>query len=78
MEKVTYEIFAENLDVQNEKGKDTYGIRAVRGSECVASFSDLSTDADLLDSLAVLCTYLELDPVQLGDVVDDFLTDFAV
>lgn len=78
MEKVTYEIFAEKLNVQDDERKTTYGIRAVSGNECVASFGDVSTDAELLDSLAVLCTHLELDPAQLGDVVDDFLSDIAV
>lgn len=58
--------------VKNDEGNifDTYGISC---KETVVE--DISTDKSSVERLVGLCNELELSPVHLYDVIDDFLVD---
>ena len=55
----------------------SYGIRAVKETETEAEeiicISDVCTERDTVDNLTSLCTKLQMDPVHLLDVIEDFL-----
>ena len=53
----------------------TYGISVRTVEEEIAFISDVSTDYEEIERLADMCTAKALDPVHLGEVVQDFLTD---
>ncbi len=48
----------------------SYGIAAPKGDYC---FKDISRDKDEVENLISLCNELQLSPLHLRDVVDDFL-----
>lgn len=52
----------------------TYGIEYLGQEERVA-VSDISLDKDEVQSLADLCNELELDPIHLLDVAEDFVCE---
>ena len=78
MSKIIYKAFETKIDSEEKGILVTYGIRAFDGKECIASFEDVCPNQKQIEELALRCTFLELDPVQLGDVVEDFLTGIAV
>ena len=43
-------------------------------SVLIKAIPDLSTDQIAVEKLAYLCNELQLDPIHLDDVLDDFLT----
>ena len=57
----------------------TFGIAvAVDCDECVTildSYMDLSSDQSKITELIELCNTLKLDPIQLQDVIDDFISN---
>ena len=56
----------------------TFGIALLAKNEncsvLIKAIPDLSTDQMEVEKLAGLCNKLQLDPIHLDDVVDDFLT----
>lgn len=60
------------LEQQEHKG---YGI-SVNGSNTNAPllFHDISTNQDDVVKLISLCNELQLDPIHIRDVIEDFLT----
>jgi len=56
-----------------------YGIAYVDFSDGVPvilkAIPDLSTDKDRVQQLAALCTELQISPMHLRDVIDDFLSE---
>ena len=54
-----------------------YGVAAVVNYDetavVLSSFSDVCSEAELLLPLIETCNSLQLDPIHLADVVDDFL-----
>ena len=57
----------------------TYGIGVtVSYDDCIIvtdSYIDVSKNKYLIDNLVKLCNDLQLDPIHLDDVIDDFLND---
>ena len=53
----------------------TFSLSVRTVEEEIAFVSDISTDYEEIEQLAALCTIKELDPIQLEDVVQDFLAD---
>lgn len=57
---------------------NTYGIAvAVDNDGCfilVETFADISLDKESLERLVNMCNGLQLDPVHLRGIIDDFLT----
>ena len=54
-----------------------YGIAAYAKNTktCVVSLHDITSDKDALTRLVLLCNRLQLSPVHLYDVVEDFLAN---
>ena len=51
-----------------------YGIALKsNGTQCAVSFSDITLDRDKAARLVKLCNKLQLSPIHLKDVIDDFL-----
>ena len=63
-----YELISKRKTVE---GKEyiVYGIR-YNGEYC---FEDISTNKTAVEELADACNKFSLDPIHLGDVVEDFL-----
>lgn len=40
--------------------------------------NDISTDKEKVERLVALCNELELSPIHIYDVIDDFLVDFEI
>lgn len=78
MKNVVYEIFDEKITTEDSKSMTSYGIRAVCDGDCVASVSDISTDANILNKMVQRCNTLKLAPEQLNEVVEDFLTNISI
>ena len=57
---------------------DTYGIRASEGGIELIFVSDVSTDGEAVERLATTCTVEQLDPIHLGDVIEDFLAEVSM
>ena len=53
-----------------------YGI-SYRSQEETIAFEDLSLDFKKVSSLIAICNSLELSPLHLWDVVNDFLADIT-
>ena len=53
----------------------TYGLSVRAVEEEIAFVSDVSTVYEEIERLADMCTAKQLDPVHLGEVVQDFLAD---
>ena len=67
-----FEVFEEMIEADGVGRYITYGIACV--CECERSaVSDLSLDRDKVQRLADLCNELQLDPVHLLDVAEDFV-----
>lgn len=54
-----------------------YGIAAYAEDEqtCIARLRDITSDKTALAELASLCNRLQLSPIHLHDVVEDFLAN---
>ena len=55
----------------------TYGIACVEEdnghAELVAQISDISTNQEKMEELVKLCNKMQLSPIHLRDIVDDFI-----
>lgn len=54
-----------------------YGIAtyAEDGQTCITKLHDITSDKDALAELVDLCNRLQLSPIHLHDVIEDFLTN---
>ena len=73
MKKIYYEIKETKVDV-NEKTVTTYGISCKEDGIVISSIDDISMDKDSVGRLAGLLNQLDLDPEQLEDVAEDFVS----
>lgn len=58
-----------------EQSYVSYGLSVRMAEQEIAFVSDLSTDFEAVQRLAMLCTEQELSPDHLEDVIEDFLAD---
>jgi len=78
MNSITYVTVTESYSLGNTS-RVSYGIAVYMHAECdgtsaiIASVHDVSTEKDKVDDLVFLCNLHHLDPVQLCDIIDDFL-----
>ncbi|MBE6631634.1 MAG: hypothetical protein E7623_02910 [Ruminococcaceae bacterium] len=72
-------ILIESSFLSNGVRNTTYGIAYTDFSNGIPvilkAIPDLSTNKDRVQYLAVLCTELQLSPLHLRDVIDDFLAE---
>ncbi|MBO4819086.1 MAG: hypothetical protein J5528_03000 [Firmicutes bacterium] len=73
MKKIYYEIKETKIDL-NEETVTSYGISCKEDGIVISSIDDISTDRDSVGRLAGLCNELELDPLQLEEVAEDFVS----
>ena len=75
---ITYRIIKQELYI----GTDTrisYGIAAYNNADesdtvsVIASVSDITSNIQMLSELVILCNKLQLSPLHLYDVIEDFL-----
>lgn len=54
-----------------------YGIAAYAEDKqtCITKLQDITSDKDALSELIDLCNRLQLSPIHLQDVIEDFLTN---
>ena len=54
-----------------------YGIAAYAEDQqtCITKLHDITSDKDALSELIDLCNRLQLSPIHLQDVIEDFLTN---
>ena len=61
-----------------ENGKVTYGISITDKNGICGKIEDISPDKAEMEKLVSLCNELQLDPIHLEDIVDDFLSTLTV
>ena len=59
----------------NEKTYLSYGISCTKNGSAVAEVDDISVDREAVEKLAGMCNDLKLDPMQLEDVAEDFVSE---
>ena len=78
MSNITYGTVTEVYSL-GEDSRISYGIVAYSdvnddgAASVIGSVHDVTSDEAKINGLASLCNVLQLDPVHLGDVIDDFL-----
>lgn len=78
MNSITYGTVTESYSL-GDTSRVSYGIAVYAHADCdgtaavIASVHDVSAEKDKVDDLVFLCNLHHLDPVQLSDVIDDFL-----
>ena len=78
MSNITYGTVTEVYSL-GEDSRISYGIVAYSDANdtgtasVIASVHDVTSDKGTLNGLATLCNDLQLDPVHLCDIIDDFL-----
>ena len=78
MNSITYGVLEEKFSLGARERK-AYGIAAYSGADAdgtatvVAHVSDITCDEAAIGELVELCNRLELSPMHLYDVVEDFL-----
>ena len=76
--KCTYQV-VQSIYPHISEAPQTYGIAATTTyDECIVvliSVHDICQDLLAITKLVELCNQLQLDPIHLQDVVDDFLAD---
>ena len=81
--KITYGITKETYALGGA-ARTWYGVAAYAEADkdgtasVVAGFHDVTEDRKCLAELVALCNRLELDPIHLADVVNDFLAREAM
>jgi len=73
-ESTIYEISESEVTV-NETTVRSYGISCRRGDEVLFFIDDLSTNRASIEVLAKKCNELQLEPSQLRDVAEDFVSE---
>ena len=75
MSKITY-VLMEDRYCNGMRPKAFYGIQICDASDkIVATVWDISADRERLSELVQKCNLLELSPIHLYDVIEDFLTE---
>lgn len=75
MSKLTY-VLTENLYCDENHSKTFYGIEVYEAPDkIVATIRDITTDRERLFKFIQTCNLLELSPIHLYDVIEDFLTE---
>lgn len=71
---VTYILCKETYKTKQAE-RTAYGIAAYAqdSNTCIAHLHDVSPDKASISALVSLCNHLQLSPVHLDDVVEDFL-----
>lgn len=73
---ITYILCRESYKTKRSE-RIAYGIAAYTEDypTCVARLRDITSDKNALDELVSLCNRLQLSPIHLHDVVEDFLAN---
>ena len=77
-ETVTYGIIEETYALQRN-ARTSYGIAAYADSAqqgtatIVVSVHDITSDKERLQELISICNHLQLSPIHLSDVIEDFI-----
>ncbi len=73
---ITYILCRETYKTKQAE-RIAYGIAAYAEDEptCIAKLHDITSDKNALAELVSLCNRLQLSPIHLHDVVEDFLTN---
>ena len=73
---ITYILCRETYKTKKSE-RITYGIGAYAEDEktCIAKLHDITSDKNALAELVELCNRLQLSPIHLHDVIEDFLTN---
>ena len=71
-----YYIVEEIRFITSKNEFTTYGISVSSEGLVLNTISDISTDYAFVKSLADLCNRLQLHPMQLKEVVEDFLNTY--
>lgn len=80
MMNITYGI-TEEIYTLNGKSRKSYGIAVYADSEedgsttILTSVRDITSERERLADLVHKCNLLELSPIHLDDVIEDFLTE---
>ncbi|MBR2908223.1 MAG: hypothetical protein IKJ04_08180 [Clostridia bacterium] len=80
MSSITYGI-TEEIYSLNGKSRRAYGIAAYADAEqdgtatIIAAVRDVTADKQRLAALVQKCNLLEVSPIHLDDVIEDFLTE---
>lgn len=72
-----YQLTTSNLIVDVEENL-THGIRASNESGESVKIPDISANKSEVEKLVSLCNELQLDPIHLEDIVEDFLYTLSV
>ena len=67
--EIRYEVQETELSL----GEETV-IKCTKKGRTIASVEDISTDRSSVEELARICSKLDLDPSQLKDVAEDFVS----
>ena len=70
---IFYKIRQDQLKDEDIGRYISYGIDVVENEAVLRSVKDITTDEARLSGLVDLCNKLQLSPVQLDDVIEDFL-----
>jgi hypothetical protein len=71
--EIRYEVQETELSL-GEETVISYGIKCTKKGRTIASVEDISTDRNSVEELARICSKLDLDPSQLKDVAEDFVS----
>lgn len=72
-----YQLTASESAAEENK-KVTYGISVTDKNGICDKIEDISPDKAEMEKLVSLCNELQLDPIHLEDIVDDFLSTLTV
>ena len=70
--KIEYRISASVVTDEDGLPHDTYGIELWIDERKVRAVNDVSFDCAGITNVVSLCNKLELDPIHLDDVIEDF------
>ena len=68
-----YQINQSIISDDNGNQHETYGL--IYNNTVI---NDISTNKEKVEKLVFLCNELELSPIHIYDVIDDFLVDFEI
>lgn len=71
---ITYKINETVVEV-NEKVEISYGVSCLENGRELEIIKDLSTDKSKVKKLVNTCNSLQLDPVHLCDIAEDFIDE---
>ena len=70
--KIEYRISASVVTDEDGLPHDTYGIELWKNNERIRAVNDVSLDCAGITNVVNLCNELDLDPIHLDDVIEDF------